>query len=260
MTSPAPYEKSKFLGSGHAAINLEEILDGDMVVKGDPEASALFRRITLAPEARKRMPRSRGEATDETYRSPLTTAEKKVKEDWIRSLGSASSDTLPVADAEPANSEVTEIPAEVIERMPSAGEAGSLPMNLSLEGQVHWILDRHCAKCHGTKPGSKQPELTGTTNLALLLRDEEFVSAGSPEKSLFLDLVRLPEEDGDRMPKSKGKPGSSGYRRPLNAAELKVLEKWIANASEGSEQREFIPGAMVVKQIADTPLSLSVAK
>ena len=46
----------------HEKINLTEIIDGDLVVKGDAAASALFHRVTLAPDDRKRMPRSRGAA------------------------------------------------------------------------------------------------------------------------------------------------------------------------------------------------------
>ena len=238
----------------HEKINLAEIIDGDLVAKGDPGASALFHRVTLPADDRKRMPRSRGAAGDADYRAPLTLEEVKVMEAWIVGLGTASPTPAPaatVATAPAPTPAPVEKPAEAIARVPVAGAEGGLPLDQPLDAQVHWILDHHCAKCHGTGPGAKNPELTGSTNLALLLADTEHIAAGLPEESLLLKVVKLPEGDGERMPKSKGKPGETGYRRPLNAQEVAVLEQWISGARGESKARERISNDAVIAKISD---------
>lgn len=227
----------------HDAIRLEELIDGDMVKKGDPAASALFRRVTLAPEDRKRMPRSRGAAGDPDYRKPLSAAEVKVMEDWIAGLA----DSAPAPTPAPAPIEKP-APATVAS---TPDPANGFPTDRSLEEQIHWIFDEHCAKCHGTGPGAKNPELTGSTNLALLLADTSAVSAGLPEESLLLQVVKLPEGDPERMPKSKGKPGESGYRRPLNPEEVAAIEAWISAAKGDSKPRQAIRNDAVIAQISD---------
>ncbi|MBU6303400.1 MAG: c-type cytochrome [Verrucomicrobia bacterium] len=227
----------------HGQVNLEELLDGDLVRKGDPGASALFHRVTLAPEDRKRMPRSRGASGDGEYREPLTAAEKKVLEEWISGLGEAVPSggvTVPVEKL-----------AAAVAKVPEAGEEGGLPLDRPLEEQVHWIFDEHCAKCHGSGPGAKNPELTGVTNLALLLADSAHVTAGRPESSLLLQVVQLAEGDAERMPKSKGKPGEPGYRRPLNEREIAALAAWIAAAKGESKARVAVRNEVVISKIAE---------
>ncbi|MFT5471486.1 MAG: hypothetical protein ACI8UO_006620, partial [Verrucomicrobiales bacterium] len=61
--------------------------------------------------------------------------------------------------------------------------------------------------------------------------------------------VALPGDDGERMPKSKGDPGDSGYRRPLNQDEIAVLKKWIETSRSEVAKREIISNDDVIEVI-----------
>lgn len=81
------------------------------------------------------------------------------------------------------------------------------------------ILEQKCYKCHGKK--KKKGHLRMDSYEAMLEGGDEgeCLVPGDLEKSLMIELVRLPEGDDDRMP-PEGKP-------QLTADELAVIEWWV---------------------------------
>lgn len=61
--------------------------DPKILSPGQAEKSELFRRVSLPPEAKKRMPESSGAPGDKDYREPLSAGEKDLIRRWI-ALGS----------------------------------------------------------------------------------------------------------------------------------------------------------------------------
>ena len=120
---------------------------------------------------------------------------------------------------------------------------GLLLGHLSLQAvdfahEVMPILKRHCAECHaGTK---KKGGLSMNTRTELLVGGEngQVVEPGNATRSLFMVLIRSPDDD-ERMP-------PKGPR--LATAEIATLEKWI-NANLPWE-----PGATLGTSAWEPPL------
>ena len=80
------------------------MIEDEILVAGDPDESAIFRRISMDVDSKKRMPKSRGAEGDETHRPPLTADEQQLVKDWIVQLkdgvpaaGPAMTATTPAA-------------------------------------------------------------------------------------------------------------------------------------------------------------------
>ncbi|HED64303.1 MAG TPA: hypothetical protein ENJ09_01990 [Planctomycetes bacterium] len=101
----------------------------------------------------------------------------------------------------------------------SAEEVHAVPAEVSFQADVLPIFAKHCFDCHG-------PE--GPAKAGLRLADEDalfedvpelwVVLPGQPDESLLLQLVRLPPDDEDHMPKEGD---------PLDEDELATLRAWI---------------------------------
>lgn len=75
----------------HKATALAELRnDAEQVKAGDPDGSPLFQRILLAPDKKKRMPKSEGAPGDKDYRAPLDDAEKATLRQWIAGNAAAA--------------------------------------------------------------------------------------------------------------------------------------------------------------------------
>lgn len=90
----------------------------------------------------------------------------------------------------------------------------------SLDDQLLALFEAKCAECHKDK---KEPELSKATRLGPLRSNTKLVIPGDAAGSRLLQVLVLPEDDDDRMPKStKKKPLPL-----LNADEIALVRHWI---------------------------------
>lgn len=225
----------------HEAFDLAELIDGEMLTKGDAAESAIYRRVSMDPASKKRMPKSSGAQGDEAYRPPLDAEEQALVKDWITQLASAPAMTekpageTPAADPKPA----VAVTASVTDRV------DELPANLDLAGQVKWIFAERCAQCH---EGDYEPELHGSVSLMNFFTERDD-SGTILLAEAVLDRVKRDDGDSERMPKSKGAPGDKGFRPALTAAEVEVLKKWVEAGKPKEMKRDFIAPAEVLSAI-----------
>tara|TARA_R110002096_G_scaffold305388_13_gene500274 strand:- start:117 stop:710 length:594 start_codon:yes stop_codon:yes gene_type:complete len=105
----------------------------------------------------------------------------------------------------------------------------SLALTLSNLGAIEFesdilpIFSSKCAKCH----------LDGKSKGGLALDLDEIggdigagkaISPGDPDKSELIELVSLPDDDGDRMP-------PEGEGRPLSTTEIDKIKEWIQSGA-----------------------------
>lgn len=105
-----------------------------------------------------------------------------------------------------------------------------LPLHASLDfaHEVAPILEKHCVECHG---GEKSKGGFSINTRALVL-DADVLKLGHPGDSLMIEV--LTEKDPDlRMPP----PGKK--KEALNAAEIKILSRWIAAGAPWTEGFTF---------------------
>lgn len=237
----------------HEGFDLAELIEEEFITEGKPDDSALFRRVSMDPGSKKRMPKSSGTDGDEKYKAPLTAEEQALVRDWIAQIGSAS----PAPAAEKAMTEaVKPIPAEKEaekkEESPAvtatvADNVDEMPANLDLPGKVHWIFGNRCGQCH---EGDYEPELHGTVNLASFFTERDD-SGTILLAEAILDRVSRDHKDSERMPKSKGEPGENAFRPPLSPLETTALKEWLEAGKPKAVKREFISQAAVLKTILD---------
>ncbi|HQZ29116.1 MAG TPA: hypothetical protein PK648_13280, partial [Verrucomicrobiales bacterium] len=143
----------------HQASVIAGLIEDEILVAGDPDESAIFRRVSMEVDSKKRMPKSRGAEGDETYRPPLSAEEQQLIKDWVVQLkdgvpttGPAMTATTTPApstaavavdspkDAPPATPETPKEtpPAPVVKASVSDNDE-ELPSGLSLTDKVHWI-------------------------------------------------------------------------------------------------------------------------
>lgn len=107
------------------------------------------------------------------------------------------------------------------------------------------ILDEKCVSCHN--PNKKKGELLMTTLDGLLAGGEvgNTLIPGQPEDSELIRRVHLPMEDEEHMP-PEGK-------RPLEADEIEILERWIALGASDTLRLEHLepsePLAELIQQL-----------
>jgi hypothetical protein len=75
----------------HEGFDLAELIEEEMITKGNPDESAIFRRVSMDATSKKRMPKSSGAEGDDSYKAPLTAEEQTLIRDWIAQAG----DTAP---------------------------------------------------------------------------------------------------------------------------------------------------------------------
>ncbi|MEA1786983.1 c-type cytochrome domain-containing protein [Arenibacter sp. GZD96] len=104
---------------------------------------------------------------------------------------------------------------------PRKSDTEILPDNpLIYENIVAGVLEKNCVSCHN--PNKKKGELLMTRFEHLKKGGSSGVVfvAGQPEDSELIRRLNLPTEDEEHMP-PEGK-------KPLNATEIQILERWIA--------------------------------
>lgn len=260
----------------HQASVIAGLIEDEILVAGDPDESAIFRRVSMEVDSKKRMPKSRGAEGDETYRPPLSAEEQQLIKDWVVQLkdgvpttGPAMTATTTPApstaavavdspkDAPPATPETPKAtpPAPGVKASVSDNNE-ELPSGLSLTDKVHWILDQRCSQCHA---GDYEPELHGTINLATFFSEKDASGKILLSDALVERTLRSHEADG-RMPKSKGNPGEKGYRPPLGAVEQETLRKWADSGRPKEVKRDFISNNDVIKAIYTDLQSASEAE
>lgn len=245
----------------HEGTKIEDLIEEEILAAGKPEESSLLKRVSMEPDASKRMPKSRGVKGDETYRDPLTEEEKTLIKNWIVQLGSpggapgaskplTSTETKPTAVPAPGSpSPASENPAPKSEDLKASvsDDENKLPVGLSQSEKVHWIFENRCSQCHA---GDYEPELHGTVNLTAFFSEKDDSGTTTMADAVLERVMRAHDAEG-RMPKSKGSPSDRGFRPPLAAEEIEVLKKWIDAGTPETEARDFITNEEVLDAIYD---------
>ncbi|OYW73442.1 MAG: hypothetical protein B7Z37_21345 [Verrucomicrobia bacterium 12-59-8] len=112
----------------------------------------------------------------------------------------------------------------------------------TIEEQVIAIFQEKCASCH--KKGDEDPELSKTTDLSALRRNDDYVKAGDSAGSPLLKLLNLPDGDKKRMPKSK----PSKPLPPLSAEEKSIIALWIDGPANVAV-RDFVDEGQVANAV-----------
>lgn len=233
----------------HEGFDLAGLIEEEMIAKGNPDESAIFRRVSTDPTSKKRMPKSSGAEGDESFKAPLTAEEQGLVRDWIVSLGgSAPAPSKPMTEAaKPTAEEKKEEAKPAAPAATVADKTDEMPANLDLPGKVHWIFANRCAQCH---EGDYEPELHGSVRLMNFFTERDD-SGTILLAEAVLDRVSRDHTDSERMPKSKGSAGEKGFRAPLTPAETAVLKEWVEAGKPKEVKREFISQTDVLKAILD---------
>jgi len=229
----------------HEGFDLAELIEEEMLLKGDPDESALYRRVSMDPTSKKRMPKSSGAEGDETFKAPLSDDEQGLIRDWIAQLGSATpAPEKPMTEEKKEDSPAA--PAPVVTATVE-DKVDEFPANLDLNGKVHWVFANRCGQCH---EGDYEPELHGTVSLMNFFTERDD-SGTILLAEAVLDRVLRDHTDSERMPKSKGAMGEKGFRPPLTEAESAVLKEWVEAGKPKEVKRDFISQSDVLKAILD---------
>jgi hypothetical protein len=230
----------------HEGFDLAELIEEEMITKGNPDESAIFRRVSMDATSKKRMPKSSGAEGDDSYKAPLTAEEQTLIRDWIAQAGSATPASAPAKSMTEEKKEKTPAPAPVVIASVE-DKVDEFPANLDLNGKVHWIFANRCGQCH---EGDYEPELHGGANLAAFFTERDD-SGTILLAEAVLDRVVRDHTDSERMPKSKGAAGEKGFRAPLTEAETAVLKEWVEAGKPEEVKRKFISQTEVLEAILD---------
>jgi uncharacterized membrane protein len=131
--------------------------------------------------------------------------------------------------------EKKEVSRNVDAPLPAAGAPAPAPSVPFFALRVAPIFDDKCVFCHG--PEKKKGKLRLDTFEFVMRggKDGVVVKPGDPKGSELIRRVSLPRDHKDAMP-AEGKPG-------LTAAEIKVIELWIASGAAQVVAAEEVRGA-----------------
>jgi hypothetical protein len=219
----------------HEGFDLAELIEEEMITKGNPDESAIFRRVSMDATSKKRMPKSSGAEGDDSYKAPLTAEEQTLIRDWIAQAGDTAPPPAPAKSMTEEKKEETPAPASVVTATVE-DKVDEFPAKLDLNGKVHWIFANRCGQCH---EGDYEPELHGGANLAAFFTERDD-SGTILLAEAVLDRVARAHHDSERMPKSKGAAGEKGFRPPLTEAETAVLKEWVEAGKPEEVKRKFI--------------------
>ena len=228
----------------HEGFDLAELIEEEMITKGNPDESAIFRRVSMDATSKKRMPKSSGAEGDDSYKAPLTAEEQTLIRDWIAQAGDTAPAPAPAKSMTEEKKEETPAPAPVVTATVE-DKVDEFPANLDLNGKVHWIFANRCGQCH---EGDYEPELHGGANLAAFFTERDD-SGTILLAEAVLDRVARAHHDSERMPKSKGAAGEKGFRPPLTEAETAVLKEWVEAGKPEEVKRKFISQTEVLEAI-----------
>ena len=228
----------------HEGFDLAELIEEEMITKGNPDESAIFRRVSMDATSKKRMPKSSGAEGDDSYKAPLTAEEQTLIRDWIAQASDTAPAPAPAKSMTEEKKEETPAPAPVVTATVE-DKVDEFPANLDLNGKVHWIFANRCGQCH---EGDYEPELHGGANLAAFFTERDD-SGTILLAEAVLDRVARAHHDSERMPKSKGAAGEKGFRPPLTEAETAVLKEWVEAGKPEEVKRKFISQTEVLEAI-----------
>ena len=228
----------------HEGFDLAELIEEEMITKGNPDESAIFRRVSMDATSKKRMPKSSGAEGDDSYKAPLTPEEQTLIRDWIAQADDTAPAPAPAKSMTEEKKEETPAPAPVVTATVE-DKVDEFPANLDLNGKVHWIFANRCGQCH---EGDYEPELHGGANLAAFFTERDD-SGTILLAEAVLDRVARAHHDSERMPKSKGAAGEKGFRPPLTEAETAVLKEWVEAGKPEEVKRKFISQTEVLEAI-----------
>lgn len=114
------------------------------------------------------------------------------------------------------------------------------------------ILDAKCVSCHN--PNKKKGELLMTSLDGLLAGGEvgNTIIPQNPEDSELIKRIHLPLEDEDHMP-PEGK-------KPLEANEIQILERWIALGASDTLRLEHLPTSESLVRLVNGLMEPDLAK
>lgn len=144
----------------------------------------------------------------------------------------------------PALRSVFGVPPPKPKAAPAAAKSVSAsPLPLSpAKGSVDFFAERvapifqdKCVQCHGPQKHKGKLRLDTFENVMQGGKDGLVVKAGDAKGSELLRRVKLPRDNEDAMP-AEGKPA-------LNAAEIKVIELWIATGAAQTVAAEEVRAA-----------------
>ena len=228
----------------HEGFDLAELIEEEMITKGNPDESAIFRRVSMDATSKKRMPKSSGAEGDDSYKAPLTAEEQTLIRDWIAQASDTAPAPAPAKSMTEEKKEETPAPAPVVTATVE-DKVDEFPANLDLNGKVHWIFANRCGQCH---EGDYEPDLQGGANLAAFFTERDD-SGTILLAEAVLDRVVRDHTDSERMPKSKGAAGEKGFRPPLTEAETAVLKEWVEAGKPEEVKRKFISQTEVLEAI-----------
>ena len=219
----------------HSKVTIESLLDEEAIVsRATPRIRPLYARVMLEEGSRKRMPRSKGQKGDKSFREPLSDSEKTLLANWIaglkdsapapvQALASAVPVPVPVksADVNAQPREATVVAASVIDDVLPEGD---------LELRARHILGNHCQRCHN-------PEKRTSPDLRASLF--EMVKNGDSQE--ILARIHLPVSDDNTMPPEP--------ERRLTTEEKSVLINWFSSNQEKKSMRKPIYYTETVREI-----------
>ncbi|MEM7379635.1 MAG: c-type cytochrome domain-containing protein [Bacteroidota bacterium] len=126
--------------------------------------------------------------------------------------------------------------------LPLAKKADEIPENPILYTHiVQPILENNCVQCHN--PNKQKGGLLMTDISALLKGGESgnTLIPGDPEQSEMIRRLHLPSEDEEHMPPEG--------ERPLQANEIRILERWIALGASDTTRLEHLEPSEPLTQL-----------
>ncbi len=115
---------------------------------------------------------------------------------------------------------------------------------IEYEADILPIFQAKCGKCHleGSSKGGIAFDLD---KVGRDIGSGKKISPGEPDKSDLLEVISLPDDDGDKMP-------PEGKGRPLSTAEIAKVKEWIEAGAP--------VGEMATTEPAEKPASSGMAK
>lgn len=113
---------------------------------------------------------------------------------------------------------------------PPAPQAEVRPV--SFERDVRPVLVARCWSCHGAEDQKGDLRLDRRRDVFGNGGDEWLVVPGAPAESRLLEVLELPADDADRMPKDEPS---------LPREEIEMIRRWIAEGAEWPERADYRP-------------------
>ncbi|MGC6486191.1 MAG: DUF1549 domain-containing protein, partial [Planctomycetota bacterium] len=120
------------------------------------------------------------------------------------------------------------LPALLLTGAALLGQGAAAPA-VDFDREVRPILSNHCFACHGPDEQHREAEL----RLDLRVEAMRVVTPGDVAGSELVRRIRHQDPDEQMPPPRHGKP--------LTAAQVSVLERWVAGGAGWSEHWSFVP-------------------